>query len=137
MTFIQKAAYAVGAITLAVGVLGFVPAITSNNMLLGVFEVDLMHNIVHLLTGLCALGAAWSGAYVRLFFKTFGVVYAIVAILGLALGSNVLGMMMNMPDHVLHVVLAAVFLSLGFATKEMSAPMAPSMAAVPSAEMST
>ena len=130
----QKITWAVGIVLVLVGILGFAPVVTNNGLLLGIFQVDMMHNLVHLLTGILAIAAAWMGSYMRFYFKVFGVVYAIVAILGFAFGDNVLGMMMNMPDHVLHVVIAAVFLWLGFGMKEIAAPMMASPA--PSAGMS-
>ncbi len=121
----QKLAWIVGIVLTAVGVLGFVPGITSGGMLLGIFEVDTMHNVVHILTGVVALVVAMgSGAYVSLYFKVFGVVYALVALAGLAMGSPILGLISaNMADHVLHLVLAAVFLYAGFGMREKAPSM--------------
>jgi len=123
-----------GIVLLAVGVLGFVPGVTSGGLLLGIFSVDMMHNIVHLLTGVLGIGAGMgSGAYARAYFKVFGVVYALVALLGFAMSGMVLGMMMNMADNVLHVAIAALALWVGFAMKDSHAPMA----AMPSMQGST
>lgn len=118
-------AWAVGIVLTLVGILGFVPGITSDGLLLGIFAVDTLHNIVHLVTGVLALVAAMgSGAYVGLYFKVFGVIYALVAVAGLAMGSPVLGLIeANMADHVLHIALAAVFLYAGFGMRQ-SSPMA-------------
>ncbi|MHB1086960.1 MAG: DUF4383 domain-containing protein [Minisyncoccota bacterium] len=130
----KKLALAVGVILTAVGVLGFVPGVTSaDGLLLGIFEVDTMHNVVHILTGVLALLAAMgSGAYGGLYFKVFGVVYALVAALGLAMGSPILGLISaNMADHVLHIALAAVFLYAGFGMKSESAPVMSSMSSNP------
>jgi len=130
---VQKLAWVFGIVFVVVGVLGFVPGITSNNMLLGIFEVDVMHNIVHLLSGIAAIGVAMgSGVYARLYFKVFGVVYALVAVFGLAMGGSVLGMMMNMSDHLLHVAIAAAALWIGFGMKESSSAPMPAMTAAPS-----
>jgi len=130
---VQKLAWVFGIIFIVVGVLGFVPAATTGGMLLGIFMVDTMHNIVHLLSGIVAIGAAMgSAAYARLYFKVFGVVYALVAVLGLAMGGSVLGMMMNMSDNLLHVVIAAAALWIGFGMKESSSAPMPAMAASPS-----
>jgi hypothetical protein len=122
----QKLAWIVGIVLTAVGVLGFVPGITSGGMLLGIFEVDTPHNLVHLLTGVIALAVAMgSGAYVSLYFKVFGVVYALVAVAGLAMGSPVLGLIhANMADHILHLALAAIFLYVGFGMREQTPSMA-------------
>ena len=133
---VQKLAWIFGIVMLVVGILGFVPGITSNGMLLGIFEVDAMHNIVHILTGIVAVAiAAVAGAHARLFFKVFGVVYGLVAVLGLTMGGNVLGMQMNMLDHLLHVAIAAFALYVGFAMKEspmMSMSSAPAPSSMPS-----
>jgi len=117
-------AWIFGIVLLAVGILGFVPGIASAGMLLGIFMVDGMHNIVHILTGVLAIVVAMgSGSYARLYFKVFGVVYALVAILGLIMGGNVLGMMMNTADNLLHVLIAAFALYVGFAMKESGVGM--------------
>lgn len=107
-----------GIVLVLVGVLGFVPGITTDGMLLGIFMVDSLHNIIHLATGLAALAAAWGMYSHRLFYQVFGVVYAVVAVVGFVQGDTVLGLIMtNMADHVLHLVLAAVFLYFGFMAK--------------------
>jgi hypothetical protein len=66
-TAVQKAARLVGIVFLAVGVLGFIPGITthygsmafaghmSEAKLLGLFQVSVLHNIVHLLFGIAGL----------------------------------------------------------------------------------
>ena len=115
----QKLARVFGYVFVAVGVLGFVPGVTTaDGQLLGIFQVDTMHNIVHLLTGVLALAAAMgTGAYVNLYFKVFGVVYALVTVLGFLSGS-VLGMVTNGADNVLHLVIAAIALYVGFGKKE-------------------
>lgn len=124
-TLAQKLAWVVGIVLTLVGILGFVPGVTNaSGLLLGIFQIDPLHNIVHILTGVLAIVAAMgSGTYVSLYFKVFGVVYALVAVLGLAMGSPILGLISaNMADHVLHLVLAAVFLYAGFGMKSESAP---------------
>ena len=124
----QTLAWVFGIILVLVGVLGFVPGVTTDGMLLGIFMVDGLHNIIHLVTGLAALAAAWGMYSDRLFFQVFGVVYAIVAVLGLVMGGNILGLIMtNMADHLLHLVLAVVFLYVGFGMKDSSAPAPSSM----------
>ncbi len=102
-----------GYVFLAIGILGFVPGVTnSSGMLLGVFSVDTMHNVVHLVTGLLALFLAGSSA--KMFLKVFGIVYLLIAILGFMGSGVVLGMMMNMADNLLHLVVGVLALSYGF-----------------------
>jgi hypothetical protein len=106
-----------GVIFLIIGVLGFFPPLAPNGMLLGIFHVDALHNIVHLLTGGVALGVAAAGERAsRMYFQIFGVIYAIVALLGFVYGNTpLLGIMAhNWADVWVHVAIAAVALYLGF-----------------------
>ncbi len=104
-----------GVVFLAIGVVGFV-----NNPLLGVFEVDALHNIIHILSGALALLAVGMGAgAMKTFSRVFGIVYGLVAVLGFVSGDNVLGLIMvNTADNVLHLILAVIFLYLGFGHNE-------------------
>ena len=108
-----------GVVFLVVGILGFVPAVTKDDMLLGIFHVNAAHNCVHLLSGVVALvcGMAGVGAS-RLYFKIFGLVYGAVAVLGfLNPGEHtmLLGLISNnTADTWLHVAIAAVSLIVGF-----------------------
>lgn len=127
---VKAAAILFGIVFLAVGICGFFPSITTpmegmdGGMLLGIFHVNLAHNIVHLASGAVFLlcGLAGAGAS-RTFFKIFGVVYLLVAILGFMNGDKpILGMIANnMADVWLHVGLSVVMLFLGFVAKD-SAP---------------
>ena len=64
-----------GVVFLLIGILGFVPALAPNEMLLNIFHVNAAHNVVHLLTGVVALLAGMSGVGAsKTFFKIFGVV---------------------------------------------------------------
>ena len=121
---VRSAAILFGVVFLLVGILGFVPAATSNEMLLGTFHVNLAHNIVHLASGVVFLlcGMAGAGAS-SAFFKIFGIVYALVAVLGFYYKDEaIFGLIANnMPDVWLHVVLAVVMLFLGFGISRQSA----------------
>ena len=110
----RTAGLIIGIVFILVGILGFIP----NPLVsfIGLFVVNGAHNIVHLLSGIVILAGVYSfGSALGL--KIIGVVYALVAILGLVMGGDMLlGMIaMNMADHWLHVVLAIVILAAGFA----------------------
>lgn len=118
---LKKMANVFGWVLLTIGVLGFVPGITTNGHLLGIFDVNTLHNLVHLISGLAALYLASKGeAQAQLFFKVFGVVYGLVAVLGFFGGdAPVLGLISNnTADTWLHVVIAVVALWLGFGPKK-------------------
>ena len=103
-------AYAAGAVLVLVGILGFF----ADRKLLGVFEVDTLHNLIHIASGAAALFAASRGeAYAKLYARIFGVIYALVLVAGLIrLDYGVLSL--NQADNVLHFVIAAATLYVGF-----------------------
>jgi hypothetical protein len=116
---VQKtAAIVLGVVFLLVGILGFVPAAAPQHMLLGIFHVNAAHNVVHLLSGAVALACGFTGVHAsRLYFRVFGVVYGLVAVLGFVQGETMLlGLVSNnQADTWLHVGIAVVSLVLGFA----------------------
>jgi hypothetical protein len=119
---IKKLAILFGAVFLLVGILGFFPALTPANAegerhLLGLFEVDTVHNVVHLLSGAVALAAGLLSGYAsRLYFKIFGAVYALVTLVGMISGSALGLFHVNGADNFLHLALAVALLAIGFAT---------------------
>ena len=97
---------------LVVGVAGFFVA---DGMLL-MFQVDTMHNIVHVVSGLIGLFAFNSSqSYSRWFLILFGLIYGIVTVLGFAAGGDILGLFqVNIADNYLHLTVAALCLIVGF-----------------------
>lgn len=118
MSLVQKAATVFGAVFVAVGILGFIPLFTPNGHLLGIFEVNGVHNMVHLLSGIAALLASKTHRYARLYFQIFGIVYGLVTLLGVFYGDNDLfGIMAhNVADIFLHALITAAALYFGFGT---------------------
>ena len=134
-TNMQKAAAAVGVVFLLVGVLGFVPGITTNYgqllfaghesgaLLLGIFQVSILHNIVHLLFGVAGLVLArrWEGA--RLFLIGGGVIYLVLWVYGLVVGQEHQAnfVPLNTADDWLHFVLGVGMIAVGLVlSKERS-----------------
>ncbi len=119
---LKRAAVVFGIAFIAAGILGFVPGITtSDGYLLGIFHVNAAHNVIHLVSGAAALYAGMqSESLSRLYFQVFGVIYALVALLGLFYGREpLLGFIAHNPaDVVLHLVIAAAALYLGFGYRE-------------------
>ncbi len=121
---LSKMAYLFAGVFILIGVLGFVPALTPEDdagmpLLLGLFMVGVLHNIIHLASGVAAFLAASSGeAYSSLYFKVFGIVYAVVTVVGFIQKDTVLGLIhVNLADNLLHLAIAAATLTLGFAIK--------------------
>ena len=111
-------AQVLGAVLALVGILGFVPALSLNsNNLLGIFAIDPLHNIIHLLSGIVGLSAGFlsSGHYARLYAGVFGAVYGLVTIVGFIQGTTVLGLIrVNAADNFLHTAIAAASLAVFF-----------------------
>jgi len=110
-----------GIVFLVVGVLGFLPnPIVSPG---GIFAVNELHNIVHILSGIAlVLGATLLSGSASLILKIFGIVYLLVAILGFVMpGNYLLGLILiNDADRWLHLVLAIVILGAGFTLSNRS-----------------
>lgn len=103
----------VGAVFILIGLLGFL-----NDPILGLLEVDPVHNIIHLVSGAVAFYLARTEDGAITYGKVFAVVYGLVTVLGfLMVGADgrLLGLMdINMADNVLHLVLTALFAYVGF-----------------------
>jgi arginine exporter protein ArgO len=125
-TSLQKAAQAVGAVFLLVGVLGFIPGITSNYeafsfaghdsgaLLLGIFQVSVLHNIVHLLFGAAGILMSRTNAQSRNFLLYGGVIYLILWLYGLITGHETPAnfVPVNSADNWLHFVLGVAMIAL-------------------------
>jgi Domain of unknown function (DUF4383) len=106
---------AAGLALLLAGVFGFVSDSTfdvggalNGHGFLG-FEVNGWHNVVHVLSGVLLLAAFRRRGPARTVALGFGVVYGIVAIIGLIDGNDVLGLIpVNAADNVLHIALSAL-----------------------------
>lgn len=106
-----------GILMLGVGILGFYPEFAPNGMLLGIFHVNDIHNAIHMSTGVIAILCGIAGRYpARIFFKIFGIVYGIIAILGFFyLNQPLFGIIANnLADALLHTGIALLSLWLGF-----------------------
>ncbi len=104
-----------GVVYLLVGILGFVLGGTS---LLGIFAVDTLHNIVHLLLGILGIAAAYMGM-ARMYCQVVGVVLLLLGVVGFVTVPvdgplPILGIHLNVADHLLHLVTGAILAYFGF-----------------------
>jgi hypothetical protein len=124
---VELAAAAVAATFVLVAVLGFIPGITtdygelsfagheSEAKLVGLFQVSVLHNIVHGLFGLIGLVLARSVAGARSFLIGGGVIYLVLTAYGsvIDLDSAVNFVPVNVADNLLHLVLGVAMIGLG------------------------
>lgn len=125
-------AYVLGAVYLVVGLVGFAVNRSfadkhTGDKLLGLFEVNGLHNVVHILIGVALLAAARAGyRAARMMNMTVGAVYLLVGIIGLFIANksgtvdpnaaNILSL--NSLDNVLHLGSALVLLAVGLSEKD-------------------
>ncbi len=125
-TDVQKAATLFGIIFLIVGVAGFIPGITTDYdrlttfddqgaKLLGVFGVNIIENIAHLLFGIAGLALARSYDGARTYLIGGGAIYAVLWIYGLLVGQDSAAnfVPVNRADNWLHLVLAIAMIAGG------------------------
>jgi hypothetical protein len=119
-SMVQTAALAFGVIYLLAGLLGFLPflggsATQTDRALFGLFQVNLLHNLVHVAIGIAGLAAASSIANSRTFCQVVGVILLLLGVLGIFV-ANPLGLVyIGQADIGLHLVSGAVLAYFGFA----------------------
>ena len=124
---VQLLTAGIGATFLLVGVLGFVPGITTNFSdlafaghhseaeLLGLFQVSVLHNLVHLGYGLAGLAMARKASSARAYLLLGGGLYLAIWLFGLFVPkeSDVNFVPLNAADDWLHLALGLGMLALG------------------------
>jgi hypothetical protein len=117
----------VGVVFLLLGVAGFIPGITTHlgditfaghdspAKLLGLFQVSVLHNIVHLLYGVVGLILARTAMTARIYLVGGGVIYLLLWLYGLITGkaSNANFIPFNRADDWLHFFLGVGMIGLG------------------------
>ncbi|MFP5213694.1 MAG: DUF4383 domain-containing protein [Acidobacteriota bacterium] len=113
----SKMARIFGYTFLLLGIFGFIPGITYNGHLFGIFHVNWVHNFIHLLSGAVFLWAAYRSECASMkCFQVFTFVYGLVTLLGLLfINRMMLGpMAINFADTLLHAAITGVSLYMGY-----------------------
>jgi ABC-type transport system involved in multi-copper enzyme maturation permease subunit len=122
---LQLAATVVGLAFLLAGIGGFIPGITTDASdialyghespakLLGIFQVSVLHNVIHLVFGLAGLVMARSAP--RAYLVGGGLIYLVVWLYGLLISpmSNLNFVPLDDADNWLHLTLGAAMVLLG------------------------
>ena len=123
---VQAAAALVGVAFLLVGVLGFIPGITtdtgsleaagheSHAELMGIFQVSVLHNVLHLLLGVAGIALARRPSDARAFLLGGGAAYLVLFLYGLVVDkdSQANFVPLDTADDWLHVVLGVGMIAL-------------------------
>jgi hypothetical protein len=126
---VQWVALAVAAVFAVVGVLGFVPGVTtsysqmefagheSEAALLGLFQVSVLHNVVHLLFAVAGFVLARSNKGAQAFLVVGGAVYLLLWVYGLVIDMESAAnfVPLNTADNWLHLVLGVGMVGAGLA----------------------
>ena len=128
-TTIQKLAAVFGVVFILIAILGFIapggmamqptdPATAAK--VLGIFPVNLLHNIVHLLFGAWGLTASrgWAGS--KQFFTIGGAIYVVLTVVGFLSPTGFNMVQLGGADIGLHCVLAIVMLAIGVTAKPVA-----------------
>jgi hypothetical protein len=132
---IQTFARIYGIVFLIVGVVGFIPGLTrahdhpglivdaASGMELGLFPVNVLHNLVHIIFGAWGLVAARSISAGRTYARVVAIAYALLTILGLIPATNTTFGLVPIYGHDiwLHALLAAVAAYFGFMHRDARA----------------
>jgi arginine exporter protein ArgO len=124
---VRTAALAVGVLFLIVGALGFIPGITtdydelefaghdSEAELLGLFQVSVLHNLVHLAFGVLGVLMATTSPLARLYLIAGGAVYLVLWLYGLIVDDDedFNFVPLNDADDWLHLCLGVGMIALG------------------------
>ena len=109
---LQKVTLGLGILYVAIGILGFIPGITSNGFLLGIFAVNTLHNIAHLVLGAVLIWGSMSAAITTV-NKAMAVIFGVLVIASFV-APIVEQLPLNPPDTILHLASAAITAYLGF-----------------------
>ena len=135
-TNVQRASLAVGVVFVVVGILGFIPGITTNYdqlliaghesgaLLLGVFQVSILHNVVHLLFGVAGIALARKASTARNYLIWGGAIYLVLWLYGLFIDHDapINFVPLNVADNWLHLVLGIGMILLGVVLGRRSNP---------------
>lgn len=108
----QRITLGLGIFYVVIGILGFVPGITSNGLLLGIFAVNPLHNIAHLVLGAALIYGGSSAAYPAV-NRALSVVFAVLVVASFV-APIVEPLPLNLPDPLLHLASARVTGYRGF-----------------------
>ena len=129
---IRKFALIFGIVYMLVGVLGFVPGLVQHHempdltvkpfsgKMLGLFPINVLHNIVHMAIGAWGILASRSVGASRLFGKGLAIFYGLLVILGLIPATNTLFGLVPIYGHDvwLHALSALIAAYFGFVARE-------------------
>lgn len=121
-----------GIVLALIGFVGFLVAPTMAKGTVMGFDVDLIENLLHLLSGVLAIAAVLM-AWPRRYNQIFGIIYLLLGIAGVFypafyFHNMLLGLMhANAMEHVLHILVGIVATAAGFSQMEPTVTATPGL----------
>ena len=125
---VRTAAAVVGAVFVLTGIAGFIPGVTTNYdqmafagheseaLLIGLFQISILHNLVHLGFGIAGLLMSRTRSAARTYLIGGGAVYLLLWVYGLIFAEDMTAanfVPMNNADNWLHLGLGLGMIALG------------------------
>jgi hypothetical protein len=128
---VKRVAMIFGVVAIIIGILGFTVQggmqmgdAANAPQLFGLFPINLLHNLAHLLLGVWGILAARTFSAAQAYCKLGGMIYLALAVIGL-IDPTTFGLIpIGGNDIFLHTVLGVLLVWVGFATKEENAAAA-------------
>ena len=121
-----------GIVLALLGLVGFLVAPTMAKGTVMGFDVDLIQNLVHLVSGVLAIAAVLM-AWPRRYNQIFGIIFLLLGLAGvfypaLYFNGMLLGLMhANATDHILHILIGIVAIATGFSQTEATVTATPDL----------
>lgn len=113
-----------GAVYVLIGILGFIPPLVTGSApagmesasgnLLGIFPINAVHNVVHLVIGAALLYGATATATAIMVMKVVGATYILVGVLGFIAPDGFGLLPLGGADILLHLATGAILLGVAF-----------------------
>jgi len=131
MTTVQRVAGIFGVAFILVAIVGFMATGMGNMeadparapLLIGLFPVNVLHNVVHLLFGIWGLVASRTYSGARSYARIAGVLYLVLAVVGFVAPNGFGFVPLGGNDVWLHLVLGLVLAGVGFTARELRPPV--------------
>ncbi len=119
LEFFKLANYIGGTALILLGIFGFIPAITPNNHVFGIFMVDGEHNIIHIIIGsIMWIAGLWTNRFTIYLILLIGFAFLGLSMFGFfsqkSIGS------FNTADNLLHLGISLFSLFQGWLVSKVS-----------------
>jgi len=102
-----------GSIVVTVGILGFIRVFVRDDHLFGLYQINALHNLVHIITGLPGIFFVFyrRGRFALVYLLSLGFLYAVLTLFGFVYNGDFFDLAyFNLDDNLLHAGIAVTTL---------------------------